>query len=133
MCRPAGLRSEPSGFALGSTDARTVSMLVVGALALVASACLPAPSVPEPRLDCVEPPVAEEIRARGSAVLEEPEDGERWGRYGMVLDAHGLDVDAQVAYEHAADLDPSDFRWPYFRAALLEASSLERAVSVYRH
>jgi tetratricopeptide (TPR) repeat protein len=88
--------------------------------------------VPEPRLAGVEPTVAEVIRQRRSAVLEEPRDGERWGRYGMVLDAHGLDVEAEAAYARASALDPSDFRWPYFHAALLEAASLDRAVEAYR-
>src|SRR5262245_17579509 len=114
MC-PVGLRRGPGALAPGSPGARTTTMLFAGAVALVAVAChQPAPAVPEPRLDGVEPPVAAEIRERRAAVLEEPEDGERWGRYGMVLDAHGHDVDAEAAYERAAALDPSDFRWPYF-------------------
>ena len=76
--------------------------------------------------------MAQEIRARRSAVAAQPDDAERWGRYGMALDAHGLDAAAESAYEQAAALDPSEFRWPYFQAALLEATSLERAVELYR-
>ena len=116
---------------LGSARARIA--FFASASALVAVACrAPEPSIAEPRLDGVEPAVAQEIRARHSAVLAQPDDAERCGRYGMALDAHGLDTAAEVAYERAAALDPTEFRWPYFQAALVEATSLERAVELYR-
>ncbi len=116
---------------LGSAHARAA--LFVGAVVLAVGACrAPGPSIEEPRLDGVEPAVAQEIRARHAAVLAQPVDGERWGRYGMALDAHGLDAAAEAAYKRAAELAPKEFRWPYFRAALLEATSLERAAELYR-
>jgi tetratricopeptide (TPR) repeat protein len=108
-------------------------VFVACGLALTIAACrAPSPSIAEPRLDGVEPAVAQAIRARHAAVVAQPDDGERWGRYGMALDAHGLDTAAEAAYERAAALDPQEFRWPYFHAALLEATSLERGAELYR-
>jgi len=103
------------------------------AAGVVVAACgAPAPPIPDPPLDQVEAVVAQELRSRRAAVVAHPGDAESWGRFGMALDAHGIDPAAATAYERAAALDPDEFRWPYYQAALLEATSLEHAVEIYR-
>lgn len=41
------------------------------------------------------------------------------GRLAMAYDVNGLREAALATYEQAEALDPSDFRWPYYRAAIL--------------
>lgn len=41
------------------------------------------------------------------------------GRLGMAYDVNGFTDAALTTYQQAEALDPADFRWPYFRAALL--------------
>ena len=115
----------------GRPDRRCRS-LPAGTLVIALACQSSAPTIPEPHLRGVEPEVEQELRSRRAAVASVPDDGERWGRFGMALDAHGFELEAETAYQQAAALDPDQFRWPYFQAALVEARSLEGAVDLYR-
>ena len=76
-------------------------------------------TVPAPEIEGVEPRVRETVEAKYARVLARPDDAETWGRYGMVLDAHGMTRPALRVYEEAWNLDPSDFRWPYHLGSIL--------------
>jgi tetratricopeptide (TPR) repeat protein len=87
--------------------------------------------IPEPPLLGVEEEVVQEIRTRARAVAANPRDGRLWGRYGVALDAHGLEIEAEEAYRRAMDLDPDQIRWPYYLGALIEVRFPEQAVQFY--
>jgi len=80
--------------------------------------------VPDPDRSEMEPQVGAAIETSRSAVLAAPESPEAWGRFGMVLHAHRMESDAAFCYRRAAELSPSEFRWPYLLAhAIRDADS----------
>ncbi len=100
-------------------------------LLLLCSCSGPEAEIPVPDLSAAEPRVRERITRLGDEVHTAPRDGEGWGAYGKALEAHGFLEPAQIAYGHAIELDPDDFRWPYFLAALLDATDPTTAVVWY--
>ncbi|MEE8156087.1 MAG: tetratricopeptide repeat protein [Phycisphaerales bacterium] len=117
---------------------------VVGAVAVVVFQRLPgeapqptATSIPDPDLGGVEPQVILKVRDARRAVQRHPSSAKTWGRLGTILDVHEFSTDAMYCYQRAAELDPSDFRWPYLLALAIaqekpqaSLSSLERAVQL---
>ncbi len=89
------------------------------------------PALPNPDLSDVEPQVATRIQERRRQVTERtdssPATGAAWGAFGMSLDVHGFKTEALHCYEQAANLDPTERRWPYFRAILLAELSWPEA------
>jgi len=73
-------------------------------------------TVPAPDTSSMEPQVAAKVDEIREGVLASPEFHEAWGRFGMVLHAHGLNADAAVCYRRAAELSPGEFRWHYLLA-----------------
>jgi tetratricopeptide (TPR) repeat protein len=110
-------------------------LAVASLLALVGPALATAPPLPD--LAGAEPRVAAKIASLHRAAASSPRAAEAWGRYGMTLDAHRYAGAAGAAYRYAAELDPRDFRWPYFLGALYETEApgeaarwLEAAVAI---
>lgn len=88
----------------------------------------PPPSVP---LDNADPLLVELIDEMRQSVLALPQSAEMRGRLAMALEVNDFDVAAIAAYQQAALLDPSDFRWPYFEAILAaEDGDTARALEV---
>lgn len=73
----------------------------------------PAPVPPQIDLAKVDPEVADAVRAALAAVTERPRDAAAWGKLGMVLRAHDFDRECTAAFRTAAQLEPTDYRWPY--------------------
>jgi tetratricopeptide (TPR) repeat protein len=72
----------------------------------------------------MEPQVATKIEATREALRAAPRSAEAWGRYAMVLQAHGLSTEAAACYRRASELSPGEFRWPYLLAhALIETDA----------
>ena len=67
----------------------------------------------------MEPQVREKIARERRLVGNAPESAGAWGSLGRTFQAHGLEPEAEAAYLGAEELDPTDFRWPYLRAATL--------------
>jgi tetratricopeptide (TPR) repeat protein len=84
-------------------------------------------TLPQPETSAMQPRVVEKISAARRAVTEKPDSAETWGRFGVVCDAHELLDCAEVCYERAADLDTSDFRWPYLLAFVRERQGADVA------
>ncbi len=103
-------------------------VLAMAALLACQPQTLPQP-VPEPTLDGAEEAVRREIHRKVEAVRNQPEVARLWGELGMVLEVHGYDDEAQAAYRTAASLDPTEVRWPYYLAALLETNVPAEAVT----
>lgn len=88
-----------------------------------------------PEVDLSDSPaaVAAFVRQSTAAVAESPEDGETWGRLGMVLFAHQWELEAAQCFEQAAQLDTGDARWPYLQALCTMSVDIDRAIELLRH
>ncbi len=94
--------------------------------------------VVEPRLGAEGPELVQFIQGLTESARARPESAQMRGRLGMGYDANGFSEAAQVTYAQAESLDPTDFRWPYYRALALaqlnryeEAlASLDRAIAI---
>ncbi|QDU36819.1 TPR repeat-containing protein YrrB [Maioricimonas rarisocia] len=85
------------------------------------------PSVSESE---VTTPVQEAIEAAREAVGRAPQSDEAWGQLGMTFLAHGLRDEAEVCLLKAAEIDPSDPRWPYL--LIPEKGSIDPALAEKR-
>ena len=77
----------------------------------------------------MEPQVREKIARHRDLVAEAPGSAEAWGALGRTFQAHGLEPEADAAYDRAEELDPADFRWPYLRATALRNIRPEDALT----
>ena len=142
---PAGLRRFAASPGGGSEDPRTqrdagtdgrslhsttkafaIVLLAVGAAAFGAQ------DIPTPRLDGAEPAVRQRIASLQADLRADPGNGDAWGRYGMVLEAHTFTDEAIAAYRRAHELAPTTFRWPYLLAALIDERSAADSLPLYR-
>lgn len=76
--------------------------------------------IPAPNLSQAYSEVAEVIHESRAVLVSHPDSAESWGDYGLVLAAHEFTNDALLCLAHAADLEPRDPRWPYFRGHLIQ-------------
>ncbi len=81
-------------------------------------------AVPTPpslsQLGPLAPEIADLVRQARESVVDNPRDGVRWGRFGMVCEANGLAGTAREAYAHAAAMQPAEPKWP-FHLAMVES------------
>ena len=54
-------------------------------------------------------------------VKENPRDAEAVGNLGIVFELHGYPTEALEAYDIASTLAPTELKWPYYHAILLDA------------
>jgi tetratricopeptide (TPR) repeat protein len=64
------------------------------------------------------PEIEDLVRQAREGVAQNPRDGTRWGRFGMVCEANGLTGAARDAYAAAAAAQPSEARWPFHLAVV---------------
>lgn len=91
----------------------------------------PTPDVPEIPVDHLHPLVADAVREARGRVESEPQSAEAWGELGMLLLAHDLRSEARTCLTQAAELEPRDFRWPYFLGYSLEGRDFGGALAHY--
>src|SRR5215470_10435364 len=85
--------------------------LAAGALAALRT-CRAGASPPAlARLGPLAPEVEDIVRQAGDGVAEDPRDGARWGRFGMVCEANGLAGAARGAYTTATTLQSAEPKW----------------------
>src|SRR5437870_6110343 len=85
-------------------------------LAYVASPTevVPAPKIPRPGPSAfTEREVMMDVAEAARRVEVEPQSAAAWGEYGFVLRAYRQHPEADQCFQVAADLDPTDGRWPY--------------------
>src|SRR5262245_9669560 len=92
---------------------------------------------PEIPADVTDPPIRKLIAAKRAAVVADRRSATAWGELGMAFDAHELWEQSQACYERAMELAPSDARWPFLLAELLNwrnktEPNKEEAVRLYR-
>jgi tetratricopeptide (TPR) repeat protein len=88
--------------------------------------------VPDPDLSAAHPEIVRAVRAAQEEVRGNPKSALSWGRLGRVLMAHEIDEMALDCFQHAAHLDPKQFRWPYCAAVLEERRDFEKALADYQ-
>lgn len=76
------------------------------------------PEIPSVNLEGADPAIAKHVRAAREIVERSPHSGILWGRYAMVLHAHGFADAAHIGYAAAARLDPKNPQWPYLQGDL---------------
>ncbi|MDZ7362790.1 MAG: tetratricopeptide repeat protein [candidate division KSB1 bacterium] len=75
--------------------------------------------LPKPNLLHVEPLVARKIQALRREVEKNPQAAAAWGKLGMSFDVHDFKSEAAFCYRQAATLDPTELRWLYYCALVL--------------
>ena len=86
-------------------------------------------SIVEDGLDVADQDLVLFIREKIDAARLESTSALRRGQLGMAYEANGFHDAAEVTYRQASDLDPTDFRWFYFRAVtLIKLVRLEEAL-----
>jgi tetratricopeptide (TPR) repeat protein len=74
----------------------------------------PAHEIPRPDLSTfAEREVQMELFSSAHHVELNPRSAPAWGEYGILLRAYGQHAEADRCFQVAADLDPTDGRWPY--------------------
>lgn len=80
----------------------------------------------------LEPPLARRLQERTRAVSENPQSAGAWGELALAYDVHDLMVPASHCYQQAIELDPADFRWPYFRGMCLFIGGQSEALDDFK-
>jgi tetratricopeptide (TPR) repeat protein len=83
--------------------------------------------LPEPDLTGIEIQVVEKLRTLRQEVVNNPGSHDNWGKYAMNLDIHDFKQEAAICYKQAAELSPSEFRWPYFTAIIYSEMGSQEA------
>ena len=123
-CLAVGAASQPATAKRSRLACLTVLALVAGCERGVG----PPPTVP---LEAANAELVALIDDLLGSVRSLPESAEMRGRLGMAYEVNDFYTEAAAAYAQAEQLDPTDFRWPYFRAVLAaEAGDFERALPI---
>ena len=123
-----GLSRRPTVGAPAFWPAFVAAVLVV----LLTATTLPSQPIPTPLLDGAEPAVRQRLASLQADLRANLGNGDAWGRYGMVLEAHTFTDEAIAAYRQAHELSPRSFRWPYLLAALVDERSAADSLPLYR-
>lgn len=100
---------------------------------------IPARPLPPIDLKGTDPEVADAVQAARQEVEQAPRAASAWGKLAMVLHANGFENAADLCYDAASELDPSEATWPYLRGCLHQAGPggpeaaiplFERAISL---
>ena len=102
----------------------------VAALAIVwATRKAPVPEIPRPGSSAfTEREVQQDVTEAARRVEKEPRSAAAWGDYGIVLRAYRQHPEADRCFQVAADLDPTDGRWPYLIGSHLAATDPAAAI-----
>ena len=92
-----------------------------GGVALFRTVHVQAPLPPtQAELGSLAAEIEDIVRQARESVAQDPRDGVRWGRFGMVCEANGLVGAARDGYANASQLQPSEAKW-WFHLAAVEA------------
>lgn len=91
-------------------------------------------SVPALSLDDFQEPVAEAIQQARQNLLRDTNNGKAWFLFAATLDAHKLYDEAELSYDNATTLDPTDRFALYNYAMMLEARGdrIDEAIEMFR-
>jgi tetratricopeptide (TPR) repeat protein len=92
-----------------------------GSLAIFRMTRARTPRPPElAALGSLAPEITDIVRQAREGVVQDPSDGLRWGRFGMVCEANGLPGAARDGYTTATAIQGSEAKW-WFHLAAVEA------------
>ena len=100
-------------------------------LGVVLTACDSGVQPPAPPPDIVETLVSEKIAEATAAVSEAPKSAQAWGRLGNIYDVHRFFDRALRCYDRASEVDPGDWRWPYFSGIVLRETDQRAALQAF--
>jgi tetratricopeptide (TPR) repeat protein len=109
------------------------AFFLVAAVIAAAALWLLSPTAPQALpvvdLEGIDPAVRRVVEEARAAVLQKPQSSDAWGKLGMVLQGHGLSVEASnTCFRQAERLDPLQPRWPYFQGHALLLTDPEAAI-----
>ena len=112
-------------------------LLLIGALAVAFyfwwSEHVKPPTPPLLDLTAIDPAVRRAVDNARTAVLQNPQSADAWGKLGMILQGHGLSVEAaNVCFAQAERLDPHKPCWPYYQATSVLNTDPEAALPKLR-
>jgi len=115
--RAAPPRRFPTARVLATAVA--IAALAAGGIAAFRTLRASGPA-PPPLADLgpLAPEIADIVRQARESVAQDPRDGARWGRFGMVCEANGLAGAARDAYANAAAIQTSEAKWLFHLAAV---------------
>ena len=111
------------------TPRASIAVLIVGIF--LTNCSEPGVALPQQPANVDEALVAEKIAVATAAVREQPDSGDLWGRLGIVYDIHGFSDRALDCYETASQLDPKEWRWPYFSGIVLRTTDQRAALEKF--
>lgn len=76
----------------------------------------------------LHPSVIRSLDAMLDQVSQQPDSPKAWGELGILLDLHQQQEAALFSYERAIQLDPGDFRWPYFSGIVASTGEAQKAL-----
>jgi tetratricopeptide (TPR) repeat protein len=89
----------------------------------------PVPDIPRPGPSALtEREVQQDVSEAARRVEMQPRSADSWGDYGIVLRAYRQHPEADRCFQVAADLDPTDGRWPYLMGTHLAATDPAAAI-----
>src|SRR6185295_17573549 len=95
------------------------ALIVAGAFAAFQINRTRAPAPPAlTQFGSLAPEIEDIVRQARESVVQDPRDGLRWGRLGMVCEANGLVGAARDAYATAASIERSEAKWPFHLASV---------------
>lgn len=77
-----------------------------------------------------EPALAVALDSAAAAIRRAPGSALAWGELGMLLAAHGHDVEAVACFREAARRDGRSWRWPFFAAVVAGRSDTSVGVTL---
>lgn len=100
-----------------SVVAVAVAGVVVALVVMWTTRKVPVPDIPRPTQGAFsEREVYMDVAGGARQVEDQPRSATAWGEYGIVLRAYRQHREADHCLQVAADLDPTDGRWPYLLA-----------------
>ncbi|MCZ6678920.1 MAG: tetratricopeptide repeat protein [Candidatus Poribacteria bacterium] len=89
-------------------------------------------AMPRPDLSHVtESALLKAVKAAQAEVEKAPESATAWGKLGHVYMVHGFRADATQCYRHAAELEPTEFRWLYYLGMSVGPTDAAMAADVF--
>jgi tetratricopeptide (TPR) repeat protein len=106
---------------------RSCAVLLV--VAGLSSGCGGSPEgLPDPAAIEAEPQVEQRILEATKDLRDDASSAALWGRLGEIYDLHRFAEQALTCYARASELDPQEWRWPYFAGLVLRET--DQAASI---
>jgi tetratricopeptide (TPR) repeat protein len=111
-----------------------VGILITGIIGIGACALwfyVLGPQPPEVALPTNDPGAALDIAEAHAEVKHWPFRSSKWGRFGQVLSSYGFRREAIICFSRAAELRPSNPKWPYLQGIYTAESDLDAGLALF--